>query len=83
VPGRAGWRARWEKEAAAPFEVAVGQVRCRERFVYVRRPMFDRAYVRGEVVVALPRQGTKTRGVHKLDLPCKNPDSASNADAAL
>jgi hypothetical protein len=63
---RRGAQADW---AAAPYELALGQERCRERFVHVRRrPLFDRAYVRGEVVVALPRPGTKTAGPVAFEL---------------
>jgi hypothetical protein len=55
-------RGRERREAAAPYQVAVGGERCRERFVRVRRPMFERVFMRGDVVVALPRRGTKTVG---------------------
>lgn len=34
----------------------------------VRRPMFDRVFLRGEVVVALPRAGTKTVGPVAFEL---------------
>ena len=51
---RAGSRGSGWSQAAAPYQVAVGGERCRERFVRVRRPMFERAFVRGDVVVALP-----------------------------
>jgi hypothetical protein len=55
-------------EAAAPFEVALGRERCRERFVRVRRPMFDRVFLRGDCVVALPRRGTKTASAVAFEL---------------
>jgi hypothetical protein len=58
VRGRS--RGREGNEAAASFELVLGWERCRERFVHVRRPMFDRVFVRGDCVVALPRRGTKT-----------------------
>jgi DnaJ domain/PQQ enzyme repeat len=59
VAGRAGWESQ-RQEAAAPYQVVVGAERCAERFVRVRRPMFDRVFVRGDYLVALPRRGTKT-----------------------
>jgi DnaJ domain len=52
----------------APFEFAVGRERCRERFVRVRRPMFDRVFLRGDCVVALPRRGTKTASAVAFEL---------------
>jgi DnaJ domain len=36
--------------------------------VRVRRPMFDRVFLRGEAVVALPRRGTKTAGPVAFEL---------------
>ena len=65
---RAGSRGSGWSQAAAPYQVAVGGERCRERFVRVRRPMFERAFVRGDVVVALPRRGTKTVGPAAFEL---------------
>jgi len=65
---RAGSRRRRGNEAAAPYELAVGQERCRERFVHMRRPMFHRAYVRGDCVVALPHPGTKTASAVAFEL---------------
>src|SRR5436190_9920735 len=59
---------RAPNEAAAPFEVALGRERCRERFVHVRRPMFDRVFLRGDCVVALPRRGTKTASAVAFEL---------------
>jgi hypothetical protein len=59
---------RAPNEAAAPFEVALGRERCRERFVHVRRPMFDRVFLRGGCVVALPRRGTKTASAVAFEL---------------
>jgi hypothetical protein len=61
-------RGRGLNEAAAPFEVALGRARCRERFVHVRRPMFDRVFLRGDCVVALPRRGTKTASAVAFEL---------------
>src|SRR6266516_4104101 len=61
---------RAPNEAAAPFEVALGRERCRERFVRVRRPMFDRVLLRGGCVVALPRRGTKTCSAAAFELAC-------------
>jgi hypothetical protein len=61
-------RARGPNEVAAPFEVALGRERCRERFVHVRRPMFDRVFLRGDCVVALPRRGTKTASAVAFEL---------------
>jgi DnaJ domain len=55
-------------EATAPFEAALGRERCRERFVHVRRPMFDRVVLRGDCVVALPRRGTKTASAVAFEL---------------
>lgn len=66
VRGRS--RGSGRNEAAAPFEVAVGRERCRERFVRVRRPMFDRVFLRGDCVVALPRRGTKTASAVAFEL---------------
>jgi len=48
--------------------VTVGEERCSERFLRVRRPMFDRLYLQGEAVVALPRAGTKTVGPVAFEL---------------
>jgi DnaJ domain/PQQ enzyme repeat len=67
VAVRGGSRGRGRSEAAAPYEVVVGGERCRERFVRVRRPMFERVFMRGDVVVALPRRGTKTVGPVAFD----------------
>jgi DnaJ domain len=50
------------------LEVALGRERCRERFVHVRRPMFDRVFLRGDCVVALPRRGTKTASAVAFEL---------------
>jgi hypothetical protein len=61
-------RARGRNEAAAPFEVALGRERCRERFVRERRPMFDRVFLRGDCLVALPRRGTKTASAVAFEL---------------
>jgi hypothetical protein len=61
-------RGRRRNEAAAPLEVALGRERCRERFVRVRRPMFDRVFLRGDCVVALPRRGTKTASAVAFEL---------------
>jgi hypothetical protein len=61
-------RARGPNEAAAPFEVGLGRERCRERFVRVRRPMFDRVFLRGDCLVALPRRGTKTASAVAFEL---------------
>jgi DnaJ domain len=66
VPGRS--RRRERSEAAAPFEFVFGGERCRERFVRVRRPMFDRVFMRGDCVVALPRRGTKTASAVAFEL---------------
>jgi hypothetical protein len=55
-------------DATAPFEVALGRERCRERFVHVRRPMFDRVVLRGDCVVALPRRGNKTASAVAFEL---------------
>ena len=55
-------------EAAAQYEVAVGQERCRERFLRVRRPMFERVFLRDQAVVALPRRGTKTASAAAFEL---------------
>jgi hypothetical protein len=52
----------------APYEVAVGQERCRERFLRVRRPMFERVFLRGDAVIALPRRGTKTASAVAFEL---------------
>ena len=65
---RGGSRGRRRSETATPYEVAVGWERCRERFVCVRRPMFDRVFLRGDCVVALPRRGTKTAGPVAFEL---------------
>jgi hypothetical protein len=64
---RGGSRGRGRNEAA-PYEFALGGDRCRERFVRVRRPMFDRVFVRGDCVVALPRRGTKTASAVAFEL---------------
>jgi hypothetical protein len=61
-------RGTGRNEATAPFEVAIGRERCRERFVRVRRPMFDRVVLRGDCVVALPRRGTKTASAVAFEL---------------
>jgi hypothetical protein len=61
-------RARGRNAAAAPFEVALGRERCRERFVRLRRPMFDRLFLRGDCVVALPRRSTKTASAVAFEL---------------
>jgi hypothetical protein len=55
-------------EAVVPYLVSVGAERCRERFVHLRRPMFDRLCLRGDCVVALPRRGTKTAGPVAFEL---------------
>jgi DnaJ domain len=69
VAERAGWGSQ-RQEAAAPYEVVIGGQRCRERFVRARRPMFDRVFVRGGCVVALPRRGTKTATPVAFELSC-------------
>jgi DnaJ domain len=61
-------RGREGNEAAAPFELVLGRERCWERFVRVRRPMFDRVVLRGDCVVALPRRGTKTASAVAFEL---------------
>jgi DnaJ domain len=61
-------RGRERNEAAASFELVLGRERCRERFVRVRRPMFDRVVLRGGCVVALPRRGTKTASAVAFEL---------------
>jgi DnaJ domain len=61
-------RARGPNEVAAPLEVALGRERCRERFMHVRRPMFDRVFLRGDCVVALPRRATKTASAVAFEL---------------
>jgi DnaJ domain len=61
-------RARGPNEVAAPLEVALGRERCRERFMHVRRPMFDRVFLRGDCLVALPRRGTKTASAVAFEL---------------
>jgi hypothetical protein len=61
-------RRRQEPGCAAPYELAVGQEHCRERFVRVRRPMFHRVFLRGDAVVALPRPGTKTASAVAFEL---------------
>ena len=61
-------RRRQEPGCAAPYELAVGQERCRERFVHMRRPMFHRVFLRGDCVVALPRPGTKTASAVAFEL---------------
>jgi DnaJ domain len=66
VRGRS--RGRGRNEAAAPFELVLGWERCRERFVRMRRPMFDRVSLRGDCVVALPRRGTKTASAVAFEL---------------
>jgi hypothetical protein len=61
VAGRAGSRRRrGAQAAAAPYELLLGRERCGERFLRVRRPMFERVFLQGDAVVALPRRGTKT-----------------------
>jgi hypothetical protein len=65
---RTGSRRRRANQAAAPYEIALGEERCRERFVHLRRPMFDRLCLRGDGVVALPRRGTKTAGPVAFEL---------------
>src|SRR5262245_48264454 len=59
MPSRTGSRGKRGKEGA-PYELVVGRECCRERFLRVRRPMYERVFLRGDVVVALPRRGTKT-----------------------
>ena len=68
MAGRAGSGGRWVEQAAAPYELVVGRQRCREQFARVRRPMFDRVFLRGDAVVALPRRGTKTAGPVAFEL---------------
>ena len=36
----------------------------------VRRPMFERVFVRGDAVVALPRRGAKTASAVAFELGC-------------
>jgi hypothetical protein len=61
-------RGRGRNEATAPFEVALGRERCRERFVRLRRPMFDRVFLHGDCLVTLPRRGTKTASAVAFEL---------------
>ena len=68
MASRAGSRRRGGEQAAPPYEFVLGRERCRERFVCVRRPMFERLVLRGDVVVALPRRGTKTASAVAFEL---------------
>ena len=68
MASRAGSRRRRGEQAAPPYELVLGRERCRERFLRARRPMFERVFLRGEAVVALPRRGTKTASAVAFEL---------------
>jgi hypothetical protein len=79
---------RKQARGAAPYLVTIGGERCRERFLHVRRPMFDRLQLQGNAVVALPRRGTKSArpvafelaGGRELDPSMLPVDEPSNED---
>ena len=70
MAGRAGSRRRRARKPVAPYVLTVGQERCRERFLHVRRPMFHRVFLQGGAVVALARPGTKTAPPVAFELAC-------------